>query len=189
MKNNRLVALICISILSIVLAGCRTPADNEKSKTPAGYAEKFVPDDISDNELSALPAVQKAEVEELYGCYWNNKKDNCIKIGENGLISYSTVMSFSYTNVRWAKNSDTWICFSYHADNYDYTQDGRRVVLKFVKDTDGIKLWQYVVPMKQKSGSFIKGKMVEEIIEGGKKDYLYNKSDSSAPKMLEPKSI
>ena len=201
MKKMTITALICALMFCVVCAGCNNAAGTKKPSTGGNNetdnTQKFVPDDIQDRTLSDLPAEQKAEIEKLYGCYWmDGAKDNCIKIGADGLYSYSTAMSFSYMNVRWAQVSDSWVCFSYHSNDFDYAPDSRKVILKFIKDSGSIKLWQYVVPMSQKSGPFTNGREVEEIEveevekESGKtvkrKYYVYDKADSSSPKMHAP---
>lgn len=208
MKKTILYIGIGVLMLCTVLGGCdqgfgkgKTSKGGQSEIGPGkpsfkgkdnAEAKKFAPDDIDEHKLSALSPEQKAEIEKLYGCYWmDGPRDNCIKIGADELASYSTAMSFSYTNIQWAKFSDSWICCSYHASDFDYDSNDRKVILKFTKDSGGIKLWQYIVPMGTKAGPFVKGREVEEIKEldqSGKeqKYYVYDKTDTSSPKMLEP---
>lgn len=163
------------------------PTDNGKNKPKTGNAHNFVPDDMKDSALSDLSPEQKAEIKTLYGSYWmDGVRDNCIEIGAEGLASYSTAMSFSYENVRWAKLSDSWVCSSYHSSDSDYESSDRKVILKFTKASGGITLWQYIVPMNRKAGPFKKGKAVEKMEKDGKTYYVYDKADSTSPKMLAP---
>lgn len=196
MKKMTITALICAFVFCSIFTGCNTPAGNGKSSADendnAGTdnTQQFVPDGIKDKKLSAFSPEEKAEIEKLYNYYWmDGVKDNCIKIEADRLVAYSTSMSFSYTNVRWAKVSGSWVCFSYHSDDFDYEPRDRKIILKFTEKAGAIELWQYVVPMTRKSGPFTKGKEVEEIKKDGKTYYVYDKTDNSSPKMLEPRPI
>lgn len=207
MKKTIQCVGIGVLLLCTVLSGCGHGFD--KGKTAAGNTgtgsgkpsfngsnkgevNRFVPDNIGERTVSALSPEQKAEIEKLYGYYWiDSTRDNCIKISADGLVSYSTAMSFSYTNIRWGTVSDSWVCCSYHSSNADYEPSDRKVILKFIKDPSGIQLLQYVVPMDKKAGPFVKGRAVEETNgrnqEGNEqKYYVYDKADPSSPKMLEP---
>lgn len=204
MNKKRLCFLLGVFALCIVLGGCNNPFGKGKGNTSAGTGnekpadkgkdtpkasntQNFVPDDMKDSDLSALSSEQKAEIATLYGYYWmDGARDNCIEIGAHGLVAYSTAMSFRYRNVRWAKVSDSWVCSSYHANNSDYEPGDRKVILKFSKASGGIALWQYIVPMNRKAGPFKGGKAVEEIKKDGKTYYVYDKADSTSPKMLAP---
>ena len=195
MKKMTVTALICALMLC---AGCNNAVgnkvSNKKPSTDITNDTNFVPDDLAESEFAYLSSAAQNEIKSLCGYYWmDGKKDNCIEIGENKLVSYSTAMSARYIKVRWAKVSDTWICCSYKASDNNCTPQGRRVILKCKKKkTDtGWTIRQYVVPMGIESGPFVKGGAVEkkEIInKAGVKEtvYVYDKNDDSAPQMLEP---
>lgn len=189
MKRNKILfAFICSFMFFAVLGGCNNVSENGET---GNVEEKFIPDDIVDKKLSDLPVEQQKEIEKLYGCYWmNGIKDNCVEIGDGRFAVYSTAMSFGYVNFRWAKVSDMWVCCSYHKTDFDYTPKDRKVILKFVKDGDGnFRLWQYAIPMNNKSGPFIKGKNVEEIEKDGVKFYVYDRTDPTSPKMKAPTEL
>lgn len=198
MKQTIATALLSLMILTAVLAGCQNGLSGNKpaiSSNGDGQGDKgntFIPEDISESNLSDLPEAEQAEIKQLYGCYWmDGLYDNCIKIGKEELASYSTSMSFSYRNLRWSKLQDSvWMCCSYYWNDEDYDTNDRKIILKFTQDSGGsVKLWQYVVPMKLKSGPFTKGKEVESIVKDGKTFYVYDKTDPDSPEMGEPKKL
>ena len=192
MKNTR--AAVCVLfVLSALLAGCPidVPAKAKKHVDLKG----FIPDDIVEHTLSALPAADQTEVARLYGCYWpSGEKKQCAQIGAGTLVSYSTAMSYSYTNLRWSKLSPSvWVCCSYYKDNTEYDPADRKVIFKFTKSAGSTwTLEQYVVPMGTQAGPLAVGKNVEKLAGGGKDGadcYVYDKNDAASPKMLAPKPL
>lgn len=195
MKKMTVTALICALML---YAGCDNAVGNKvgnkKPSPDIPNGTNFVPDDIGESNFDDLLNDAQNEIKSLCGYYWiEGYKDNCLEIGENKLVSYSTAMSACYIKVRWAKVSDTWICCSYKASDNNCTPQGRRVILKCKKKKTGAgwTVLQYVVPMDVKSGPFVKGKAVEKMTitdDKGKAKtvYVYDKTDPKYPKMLEP---
>lgn len=183
--------MFCALVLSAVLTGCDNLSGAKPKPKPNAGINGFIPDGIEDSGLSKLPSDFQTEIQSLYGCYWiSGAKDNCAKITDDELIIYSTAMSFNYTNIRWAKlSSAEWVCCAYHAGEENYSEEDRKVILKFTKDAGMVKVWQYVVPMKLKSGPFTKGKEVESIVKDGKTFYVYDKTDPDSPEMGEPKKL
>lgn len=190
MKNTR--AAVCVLfVLSALLAGCPidVPAKAKKHVDLKG----FIPDDIAEKKFSELPAADQAEIARLYGCYWpSGEKKQCAQIGAGTLVSYSTAMSYSYTNLRWSKLSPSvWVCCSYYKDNTEYDSADRKVIFKFTENAGTWTLEQYVVPMGTQAGPFTKGKDVEKLPGGkdGADCYVYDKNDATSPKMLAPKPL
>ena len=181
MKKKLLAACISL-ILFTVFAGCNN--NPSADKTDDIIVPQFIPDDIGEKKLSELSAEQQAEIRSLYGCYWpDGEKIQCVELGENKLVVYSTIMSSGYENIRWAKVSDMWVCCSYLKTDSDYEPKDRRVIFKFIKDGSNFVLRQYVVRMDAEAGPFKKGKNVEKIEEGGEDRYVY---DNGHPKMKKP---
>ena len=190
MKNTR--AAVCVLfVLSALLAGCPidVPAKAKKHVDLKG----FIPDDSVEHTLSARPAADQAEIASLYGCYWpSGEKKQCAEIRAGTLVSYSTAMSYSYTNLRWSKLSPSvWVCCSYYKDNTEYDPADRKVIFKFTESAGAWTLEQYVVPMGTQAGPLAVGKNVEKLAGGGKDGadcYVYD-NDSASPKMLAPKPL
>ena len=181
MKKKLLAA--CISLIFFTaFAGCNNnPSADE---TDDIVVPQFIPDDIGEKKLSDMSPSDKAEIQNLYGCYWpDGEKIQCAEIGDNTLVVYSIAMSSGYENVRWGKVSDMWVCCSYLKTDSDYEPKDRRVIFKFIKDGSNFVLRQYVVPMGAEAGPFKKGKNVEKIEEGGEDWYVY---DNGHPKMTKP---
>lgn len=172
-KNGNHIVTACAAFaLSALLASCQI-------ETPAAKTKDL------------LSPAEKAEVAHLYGYYWGlegGKKEPCIEIGDNKLISYSSVMSFSYTNIRWNKvSASEWTCASYLKTDEDYDPEDRRIVLTFKKDGGTWKLHEsFVKPMNQKYRSFTKGEAPTKITEGGKDYYVYKVGDPLSIKMKAP---
>ncbi|MGP1601857.1 hypothetical protein [Treponema sp.] len=187
MKKNVCTVLVCALIFAVLLAGCNdlSPAKPKPQSDMCG----LIQGDISDFALSDLPPAHRNEIRNLYGCYWmTGVRNNCTEIGDANLVLYSTAMSFSYANIRWSRVSDSmWVCFAYGDDDSNYSEDGRRIAVKFTKDSGGtVKLWQCVKAMKQKSGPFTEKKAVEQVEKDGNVFYVYDKNNPSSPTMLAP---
>ena len=136
-----------------------------------------------------LAQAQAEEINALYGTYWQaGKKNSCTAVKADGITVYSTFMSFNYSNIVWNKTSDSeWICTAYRRNNSSYKKGSEKVILTFSAGDDGSTvLSQYITAMGgRKSGPLKK----EHDVEACGNYFVYDKSDSSSPKLRLPKSL
>lgn len=139
--------------------------------------------------LEDLSQAQSEEINALYGTYWQvGKKNSCTAVKADGITVYSTFMSFNYSNIVWNKTSDSeWICTAYRRNNSSYKKGSEKVILTFSAGDDGSTvLSQYITAMGgRKSGPLKK----ERDVEACGNYFVYDKSDSSSPKLRLPKSL
>lgn len=171
MKKTILMLYTCTLILCSIFGGCQLPDDTKTGR--------FVPGD-AESALSGLSSEQRAEIKNLYGCYWTADKTQCVEISSIGFSSYSPFMSRSYTKLEWKQENGNWCCYS-----YSKAENERHTKAEFIKNNnDSITVTLYVIPMDNKMfGPFAPGKQVEQITEEGKTFYVY---DKRSPKMQAP---
>lgn len=174
-KNKTAFISVCLSaIFSAVLIS------GEDDRTSGG---------IKLAQASAFTQTRSEEINALYGTYWQvGKKNTCTAVKADGITVYSTFMSFNYSNIVWNKTSDSeWICTAYRRNNSSYKKGSEKVILTFSAGDDGSTvLSQYITAMGgRKSGPFKK----ECDVEACGNYFVYDKSDSSSPKLRLPKSL
>ena len=174
-KNKTAFISVCLSaIFSAVLIF------GEDDRTDGG---------IKLAQASAFTQTRLEEINALYGTYWQaGKKNTCTAVKADGITVYSTFMSFNYSNIVWNKTSDSeWICTAYRRNNSSYKQGSEKVILTFSAGDDGSTvLSQYITAMGgRKSGPLKK----ERDVEACGNYFVYDKSDSSSPKLRLPKSL
>jgi len=141
-----------------------------------------------DDKASARCAEDADEIEKFYGTYWlDGVKNTCTVIEKDGIVLYSSFMSFSYSNVVWDKVSDSlWTCTAYRKNDSERTSSGKKVILTFKTGSDGtVVLDQYVTAMGgMRKTPLKKGKELHRA--GG--SVSFDDTDSSAPKFRAPKA-
>lgn len=181
-KNKTAFISVCLSaIFSAVLIF------GEDDRTSGGINNPDARIELA--KASAFTQTRSEEINALCGTYWQaGKKNSCTSVKADGITVYSTFMSFNYSNIVWNKTSDSeWICTAYRRNNSSYKKGSEKVILTFSVGDDGSTvLSQYITAMGGKKSGPLKK---ERDVEACGNYFVYNKSDSSSPKLRLPKSL
>ncbi|MBQ9206092.1 MAG: hypothetical protein IJ158_05200 [Treponema sp.] len=109
---------------------------------------------VQDNGSKVSGDLSAAEQESLYGSYWGSltvsgtSYDMCLVVGSDGIALKSTMMTQSYSVVKYSKNNDGTFLAQCYNSGEDTSKDTTHVSVTFTLSENSATCVPCIVPMK-----------------------------------------